>query len=79
MKHILPQRNNPAKEDIKPVSDDHIRSVTNASFKRGDEFAATIEDLKAKGTVLAFHRSCVSSYTSQHHIEHYVKKQKLHE
>ena len=44
------------------------------SFKRGDNFTTTIEDLKIKSTVLASHRSCVSSYTLQHHIEHYVKK-----
>ena len=53
--------------------------MTNASFKRGDDFTTMIEDLKAKSTVLASHRSCVSSYTSQHHIECYVKKRKLRE
>ena len=61
------------------MSDDRIRSVTNASFKRRDDFATMIEDLKAKGTVLASNRNCVSSYTSQYHIERYVKKRKLNE
>ena len=61
------------------MGDDCIRSMKNASLKRGDDFATTIEDLKAKGTVPASHRSCVSSYTSKHHIERYVKKQKLYE
>ena len=79
MECILPQYSNPAKEDVKPMSDDCIRSVTNASFKRGDDFATTIEDLKTKGTVLASHKTCVSSHTSQHHIESYVNKRKLHE
>ena len=79
MECIPPQYSNPAKEDVKPMSDDCIRSVTNASFKRGDDFATTIEDLKTKGTVLASHKTCVSSHTSQHHIESYVNKRKLHE
>ena len=78
MECILPQYSKPAKEYVKPMADDRIPSVMNASFKRGDDFATTIEYLKAKGTVLASHRSCVSSYTS-HHIERYVKKRKLHE
>ena len=78
MECILPQCSKPAKEDVKPMADDRIPSVMNASFKRGDDFGTTIEYLKAKGTVLASHRSCVSSYTS-HHIERYVKKRKLHE
>ena len=69
MECIFPQCSNPAKEDVKPMSDDRIRSVTNASFKRRDDFATMIEGLKAKGTVLASNRSCVSSYTSQYHIE----------
>ena len=74
---ILPQCSNPAKEGVKPMSDDGICSVKNASFKRGDEFVTMIEDLQVKGTVLASHKNCVSFYTSQHHIECYVKKQKL--
>ena len=56
------------------MSDERMQSVTHSSIKRENNFNARLNSLKAEGVILACHRSCVSSYTSQHHIDRYVRK-----
>ena len=51
------------------MSDDRIQSIINASTQHEDSFAETIDQIKAEGNVIACHQSCVSSYTSWHHID----------
>ena len=46
------------------MSDERRQSVTHSSIRREDKFNERFNSLKAKGVTLAFHKSCVSSYTS---------------
>ena len=58
------------------MSDGRIQSVTHSSIKRENKFNEQLNSSKAEGFILAFHRRCISSYTSQHHIDRYVRKLK---
>ena len=55
------------------MSDEHIQSVTHSSIKCENKFNE-LNSSKAEGFILPCHRSCVSSYTSQHHMDRYVRK-----
>ena len=68
LKCMIPDCKNPAEEEIKRMSDERIQSVTHSSVKRQDKFNKRLNNLKAEGVLLACHRSCSFSYTSQHHI-----------
>ena len=76
LKCIIPDCKNPAKEEIKRMSDERTQSVTHSSIKCEDKFNERLNSLKAESVILACHRSCVSYYTSQHHIDRYVRKRK---
>ena len=76
LKCTIPDCKNPAKEEIKLMSDECIQSVTHSSIKHEDKFNERLNSLKAEGVILACHRSCGSSYISQQHINRYVRKRK---
>ena len=69
---IIPDCKNQAKEEIKRMSDEHIQSVTHSSIKCENKFK--LNSSKAEGFILPCHRSCVSSYTSQHHMDRCIRK-----
>ena len=58
------------------MTDELMQSVTHSSIKCEDKFNEQLNRLKSKGFILACQKSCVSSYTSQHHIHRYVRKHK---
>ena len=68
LKCIILDCKNPAEEEIKRMSVERIQSVFHSSVKRQDKFNKQLNSLKAEGVLLAYHRSCDFSYTSQHHI-----------
>ncbi len=62
------------REEIKPISPDRINSIIVASKTRLDDIHVTISEL-AENQFLSCHRSCVSSYTSKHHIGRVLKRE----
>ena len=76
LKSINTDCKNPAKEEIKRISDESIQSVSHSNIKREDKFNEKRNSLKVDGFTLACRRTCLCSYTSQHHIDRYVGKHK---
>ena len=62
-------------ENLTLVSDERYKSIVNASVQRADtELCNQITEWKKNQVKCFTHRSCVSTYTSQTHIERYLKK-----
>ena len=72
---IIPDCINPAKEGAKRMSDERIKSVAHSSIKRAKTFDKRLKSLKAESVILT-QKLCLLLYTSQHHIDRYVRKRK---
>ena len=55
------------------MSDELVQLVSHSSIKREDELNDRLNSLKAEGVTVACHRSCLSSYTSQHLLRYILE------
>ena len=76
LKCTIPDCKHPAEEKIKRMSNECIESVNHSSIKREDKFNERLNSFKGEGVIIACHRSCFSSDTSQHHVDRYNRKGK---
>ena len=61
-------------ENLSNATHLHIQSIMAASNQRKDHIHKILAEKLSRNAEVVFHKSCVSTYTSKHHISHILGK-----